>query len=103
MGRDVFPIMNLPEELFAKTLKMSLGDRAPQLLHKRRKRERGVVYWRSGPPTTYTPWCASPGRNLFIRPLSFGPPSSSIQITFGLEMMSYGYLSIGWIEQEHRP
>ncbi len=68
MGRDIFPIMNLPEELFAKILKMSLGDRAPQLLHKRRKRERGVVYWRSGPPITYALVCKSWEKSVYSTP-----------------------------------
>lgn len=72
----MFPIMDLPEELFARILKMSLVDRPPHLLHKRHVRERGYIYWRSGPPVTNARVCKSWQKLVYSTPLLW----SSVQL-----------------------
>ncbi|KLO10155.1 hypothetical protein SCHPADRAFT_999754 [Schizopora paradoxa] len=76
MANGVFPIMDLPEDLFVKILKMSFGDRPPHLLHKRRRRERGYTYWRLGPPVTYARVCKSWEKIVYSTPLLW----SSVQL-----------------------
>ncbi|KLO10168.1 hypothetical protein SCHPADRAFT_532391 [Schizopora paradoxa] len=63
-----FRIMDLPEELFLNIIVLSYGNRPPLLLHKRRKRERGHVYWRSGAPITYALVCKSWRRLIYSSP-----------------------------------